>query len=59
MGVMKRDLEGQITADASAAVKSTDVNCDPWSVLKISGLPLAGKRFLDRPNAEGRFHGDR
>lgn len=56
---MNRDLEGQITADASAAVKSTDVNCDPWSVLKISGLPLAGKRFLDRPNAEGRFHGDR
>ena len=28
-----------IAAFFSAAVKSMDVNCDPWSVLKISGLP--------------------
>jgi hypothetical protein len=26
-------------AAASASVKAAEVNCDPWSVLKISGFP--------------------
>jgi hypothetical protein len=26
-------------ASASAPVKAAEVNCEPWSVLKISGLP--------------------
>lgn len=32
-------IEMAISAFFSTAVKSMDVNCDPWSVLKMSGLP--------------------
>lgn len=32
-------IEMAISAFFSTAVKPTEVNCDPWPVLKISGLP--------------------
>lgn len=32
-------IEMAISAFFSTAVKSIEVNCDPWSLLKISGLP--------------------
>ena len=32
-------IEMAISAFFSTAVKSMEVNCDPWSVLKMSGLP--------------------
>src|SRR5271165_1076820 len=32
-------MEIATPASASAPVKATEVNCEPWSVLKISGLP--------------------
>ena len=32
-------MEMATPASASAPVKTAEVNCEPWSVLKISGLP--------------------
>jgi hypothetical protein len=32
-------MEIATPASASAPVKAAEVNCEPWSVLKISGLP--------------------
>jgi hypothetical protein len=32
-------MEIAMPASASAPVKAAEVNCEPWSVLKISGLP--------------------
>jgi hypothetical protein len=32
-------MEIATPASASAPVKGAEVNCEPWSVLKISGLP--------------------
>src|SRR6267154_1750640 len=43
---------------ASRPVKAEPVNCEPWSVLKISGLPWRAKIFQGL-DAEGCFHRDR
>src|SRR6516164_11254240 len=41
----------------STPVKAAPMNCEPWSVLKISGLPDQG--VLQRLDAECCFHRDR
>jgi hypothetical protein len=46
-------------ASISTPVKAEPVNCLPWSVLKISGLPYSGQRLLERRHAERSVHGVR
>ena len=43
-------------ASSTRWVNSLLVNCDPWSVLKISG-PSLGQRLVERFQAEGRVQG--
>jgi hypothetical protein len=45
-------MEIATPALASAPVKAAEVNCEPWSVLKISGLPNLAKACssADRQN---------
>ena len=44
---------------SSTPVKPTLVNWLPWSLLKMSGLPLPGQGLLQRFDAEVGFHRDR
>jgi len=41
----------------SASVKASDVNCEPWSVLKISGFGKLLQRLSERLQTEARLHG--
>ena len=51
-------IEMAIPVFFNTVVKSIEVNCDPWSVLKMSGL-LCRASASSTASMQNRFHGDR